>query len=63
MPKGLGRGYFCGRGLVPSEPAVKRAIAFVDGQNLYDAAREAFGRPYPDYDLAALASRVCSGHG
>jgi len=48
---------------MPSEPAVKRAIAFVDGQNLYHAAREAFGRPYPDYDITALARRMCSDHG
>lgn len=45
------------------EPAVKRAVAFVDGQNLYHAAREAFGRPYPDYDVAALATRICNDSG
>ena len=28
----------------------KRAFAFVDGQNLYFAAREAFGYTYPNYD-------------
>ncbi len=33
-----------------SEPPVKRAIAFVDGQNLFHAARKAFGYTYPNYD-------------
>jgi len=28
-----------------AEPAVKRAVVFVDGQNLYHAARQAFGYP------------------
>jgi len=63
MPEGLGRGYFFGRGLVPPEPEIKRTIAFVDGQNLYHSVREAFGRPYPDYDIAALSGRVCFDHG
>ena len=29
---------------MPPEPAVKRAIAFIDGQNLFHAARESFAR-------------------
>jgi len=41
-----------------SEPLLKRAIAFVDGQSLFHAARQAFGRTEPDYDPAALASLV-----
>ena len=41
------------------EPERKRAIAFVDGQNLYFGAREAFGYTYPNYDVKALASAVC----
>lgn len=41
------------------EPSKKRAIAFVDGQNLYHAAREAFGHTYPSYDFPALATVVC----
>jgi len=44
---------------VPEEPAVKRAIAFIDGQNLFHAAREAFGYSYPNYDLKKLAEAVC----
>lgn len=41
------------------EPAIKRAIAFVDGQNLFHAVREAFGYTYPNYDVKALAEAVC----
>ena len=33
---------------MPTEPGVKRTIAFVDGQNLFHAAREAFGYTYPN---------------
>lgn len=45
------------------EPAQKRTIAFVDGQNVFHAAREAFGYTFPNYDPLALASIVCSGQG
>jgi len=41
------------------EPSGRRAIAFVDGQNLYFAAREAFGYTHPNYDVLALAKAVC----
>lgn len=44
---------------MPPEPPVKRVIAFVDGQNLFHAAREAFGYIYPNYDVQALAASVC----
>ncbi len=40
-----------------------RTIAFVDGQNLFHAAKEAFGYPYPDYDARALADAVCRFQG
>jgi uncharacterized LabA/DUF88 family protein len=36
-----------------------RAICFFDGQNLYHAARTAFGIPYPSYDPKALSRWVC----
>jgi uncharacterized LabA/DUF88 family protein len=42
-----------------TEPHVKRAIAFVDGQNLFYAAKEAFGYSYPNYDAVCLATRIC----
>jgi uncharacterized LabA/DUF88 family protein len=45
------------------EPTTKRAVAFVDGQNLYHAARKAFGYSYPNYDVQALASAVCRTKG
>lgn len=41
-----------------SEPVIKRAIAFVDGQNLFHAARAAFGHRYPNYDPLSLAEIV-----
>ena len=45
-----------------AEPAVKRAVVFVDGQNLYHAARQAFGYTYPNYDVHALAATLCQSH-
>lgn len=41
------------------EPREKRAMAFVDGQNLYHAAKEAFGYEYPNYDPQCLAEEIC----
>lgn len=38
--------------MMPAEPGIKRTIAFIDGQNLFHAAREVFGATYPDFDLA-----------
>jgi hypothetical protein len=40
---------------VPAEPTLKRTIAFVDGQNLFYAAKKAYGYPYPNYDPKKLA--------
>lgn len=48
---------------MPSEPAEKRAVAFIDGQNLYHGAREAFGYTYPNFDVKALAEQVCALQG
>ena len=48
---------------MPPEPAIKRAVAFVDGQNLFFAARQAFGYTYPNYDFPALAAAVCAANG
>ena len=45
------------------EPPAKRAVVFVDGQNLFHAAREAFGYAYPNYDVSVLAQQVCAGRG
>jgi uncharacterized LabA/DUF88 family protein len=48
---------------MPLEPPVKRAVAFIDGQNLFHAAKEAFGYLYPNYDVAALTRVVCGQQG
>src|ERR1035437_2775789 len=45
------------------EPSPKRAIVFFDGQNLYHAARHAFGYTYPNFDPIALVSAVSKSHG
>jgi hypothetical protein len=42
---------------------MKRAIAFVDGQNLFYAAKASFGYLFPNYDVSALAARVCQQQG
>jgi uncharacterized LabA/DUF88 family protein len=48
---------------MPAEPAVKRTIAFVDGQNLFHNARNAFGYSFPNYDVQKLARAVCAARG
>jgi uncharacterized LabA/DUF88 family protein len=48
---------------MPPEPAVKRTVAFIDGQNLFHSAREAFGYTWPNYDVTALARSVCAKAG
>jgi uncharacterized LabA/DUF88 family protein len=48
---------------MPTEPDIKRAFVYVDGQNLFHAAREAFGYTYPNYDVVALAQCVCRNMG
>lgn len=42
-----------------SEPGTPRAIAFIDGQNLFYAVRDAFGYTFPNYDPLKLAQAVC----
>lgn len=62
MPKGLVRGYpFQNPAMVnsPVETSLKRAVVFFDGQNLFYAAREAFGYSHPNYDVRALAEWAC----
>ncbi len=46
-----------------TEPALKRAFAFFDGQNLFYAAKEAFGYPFPNYEPRLLTQRVCAAQG
>jgi len=45
---------------VPPEPTIKRAVAFIDGQNLFYAAKKAFGYQYPNYDPKLLAAHITS---
>ena len=40
-----------------------RAIVFIDGQNLYCAAKDAFAYTYPNYDVKLLSQYVCSLRG
>lgn len=62
-PKGLGRGYLFVPIATERRTPANRAVAFVDGQNLFHAAPEAFGYSYPNYDPSALAQQVCAGKG
>ena len=48
---------------MPVEPTIKRVVSFIDGQNLFYAAKEAFGYTYPNYDVKALAESVCRQKG
>ncbi len=48
---------------MPSEPVNKSAVAFIDGQNLFHSAREAFGYTFPNFDALALAKTICEGKG
>lgn len=43
-----------------TEPAVKRVIGFVDGQNLFYAAKQAFGYSYPNFDPKLLTEVVAA---
>jgi uncharacterized LabA/DUF88 family protein len=45
------------------KPPPKRAIAFVDGQNLFHSVREAFNYDYPNYHPLKLADHICGGKG
>ena len=46
-----------------TEPAVKRALVFIDGQNLFHGAKEAFGVAWPNYDIEKLAHAICAKQG
>jgi len=45
------------------EPRDKFAMAFVDGQNLFQHAKDAFGHFHPNYDLLKLHKAVCDARG
>jgi uncharacterized LabA/DUF88 family protein len=44
-------------------PERMKAIAFVDGQNLFYAAQEAFDYHWPNFDPAALTKSICDAKG
>ncbi len=46
-----------------NEPEVKRAVSFIDGQNLFRHAKDAFGHHHPNYDPRKLAEAVCAAKG
>jgi uncharacterized LabA/DUF88 family protein len=48
---------------MPAEPAIKRAIAFIDGQNLFHNVHSVFGYTFPNYDVQKLAEAVCGAQG
>jgi uncharacterized LabA/DUF88 family protein len=48
---------------VPTEPTTKRIFAFFDGQNLFYAAKEAFGYSYPNYNPRLLTEKICASKG
>ena len=48
---------------MPAEPSIKRAIAFIDGPNLFHAAKDAFGYRHPNYDVVLLSQAVCQQQG
>lgn len=45
------------------QPRPTYAIAFIDGQNLFHCAREAYGYTYPNYDPTRLATTICQSQG
>ena len=52
-------GLFISSPTMPEPPAIRRAITFIDGQNLFHAAKEAFGYTFPNYDVKALSKAAC----
>ncbi len=44
-------------------PKPKRAMGFIDGQNLFQHAKDAFGHHHPNYDPLKLHQAVCATHG
>jgi uncharacterized LabA/DUF88 family protein len=49
--------------MTPTAPTSPRAISFIDGQNLFYAAKEAFGYSYPNYDPLCLSQTICQSQG
>src|SRR3989339_464552 len=51
--------FFWGNAKMTIEPNNKRVYVFVDGQNLFYAIKDAFGYPYPNYDIQKLVHLIC----
>jgi uncharacterized LabA/DUF88 family protein len=49
--------------MMVKESAVKRTVAFIDGQNLFYGVKEAFGYTHPNYDVLALPKAICAMQG
>ncbi len=42
-----------------TEPKTKNVVVFIDGQNLFHCAKQAFGYTHPNFDVRKLADAVC----
>jgi uncharacterized LabA/DUF88 family protein len=62
-PQGPGRVILIRGTPMPNEPAIKRTIAFVDGQNLFHATKDAFGYTVPNFDLLKLCNAITKQEG
>lgn len=47
---------------MPPEPSTKRCVSFIDGQNLFFSARDAFGYTHPNYNVKALAEEIATAN-
>jgi len=47
---------------ITDEPAVKNVMAFFDGQNLFQHAKDAFGHHHPNFDPVKLHRAVCEAN-
>lgn len=64
MPQGLDQGYFvCEHSAMLVEPNPKKAVVFIDGQNLFHCAKIAFGHKHPHYDVKRLSEKICKDKG
>ncbi len=48
---------------MPVEPTLKRVHAFFDGQNVFYAAKNAFGYTWPNHDPIRLGASICHSQG
>lgn len=46
-----------------TEPNPKKAVVFIDGQNLFHSAKTAFGYTHPNYDVKKLCETICTAKG